>query len=223
VSGSTSSSSADLSARNPFNNALERAPGVIDRPQVFSATVVYKLPFGRGHMLGGGNAVVSHVVSNWQVSGIFTYTSGSPLTITANGCTSGGILGTCYPNYNPSFSGPVRINGDYGSGSVLGSTPTVYLAKSAFVDPPAFTVGNVPRSAPFGLLAPHLANEDVSLRREFVIHEKVTFALQADAFNITNAVYFTAPGANIDSASFGTLTSQNNLPRKIQLSGRITF
>ncbi|MGP8243852.1 MAG: carboxypeptidase regulatory-like domain-containing protein [Bryobacteraceae bacterium] len=223
VSGSTSSSSADLSSRNPFNNALERAPGVIDHAQVFSATLVYKLPFGKGHMLGGGNAVVSHLVSNWQVSGIFTYTSGSPLTITANGCTSGGILGTCYPNYNPSFSGPVRINGDYGSGSVLGSTPTVYLAKSAFVDPPPFTVGNVPRSAAYGLLAPHLANEDVSLRREFLIHEKVTFALQADAFNITNAVYFTAPGANIDSASFGTLTSQNNLPRKIQLSGRITF
>ena len=42
-------------------------------------------------------------------------------------------------------------------------------------------------------------------------------------FNIANAVYFNAPAANIDSANFGTVTSQSNQPRKVQLSGRITF
>lgn len=223
ISGSTSSTTANILSRNPNNNALERALGTIDRPQVFTATFVYKLPFGAGHKLGAGNAVVSHVVSNWQIAGIVSYSSGSPLTITANGCTSGGILGACYPNYNPNYSGSVQINGSYGNGSVLGSTPTAYLAKSAFVDPAPFTVGNVPRSAPFGLLSPYVADEDLSLRREFSIREKVQFALQADAFNISNSVNFLAPGTNIDSASFGTLTSQANLPRKMQLSARITF
>ena len=223
VSGSTSSSTADLTARNPNNNALERAEGTIDHPHVFTGTLVYKLPFGAGHRLGSGNALVSHLVSNWQISGVFTYSAGSPLSITANGCTSGGILGTCYPNYNPAFNGPVRINGTYGAGSVLGSTPTVYLAKSAFVDPAPFTVGNVPRTAPFGLLGPYVADQDISLRREVAIRERVRLALQADAFNITNVVYFAAPGTNIDSASFGTVTSQANSPRKIQFSGRITF
>jgi hypothetical protein len=209
--------------RNPFNNALERAPGTIDRPHVFTGTFVYALPFGAGHALGNSNGFVGALVSNWQISGIVSFSSGAPLSITANGCTSGNILGTCFPNYNPAFTGNVQINGDYGSGSVLGSSPTVYLNKAAFVDPAPFTVGNVPRTAPFGLFAQHTLDEDISLRREFKITERLRLALQADAFNITNSVYFSAPGVNIDSASFGTVTSQSNLPRKLQFEGRITF
>jgi hypothetical protein len=212
-----------VTPRNPFNDSLEWAPGTIDHAHVLTATFVYELPFGAGHNLGSGNAVVSHLVSNWQVSGLITFSSGAPLSITANGCTSGSILGTCYPSYNSSFSGDVRINGSYGSGNVLGSHPTVFLNKAAFADPAPFTVGNVTRGAPYGLYAPYLLDEDVSLRRQFSISERVKLVFQADMFNITNSVDFTAPGANIDSASFGTLTSQANLPRKLQFSGRVTF
>jgi hypothetical protein len=66
-------------------------------------------------------------------------------------------------------------------------------------------------------------DEDISLRRQFAIREKIKLSIQADAFNITNAVYFSAPGTNIDAARFGTITGQNNLPRKLQLNARITF
>ena len=48
-------------------------------------------------------------------------------------------------------------------------------------------------------------------------------AIQGDGFNIVNSVFFAAPGANIDSANFGTVSSQSNQPRKFQLSARITF
>ena len=99
------------SPRNPYNDALEKAPGAIDHPHVATATFVYQLPFGAGHMLNSGSKVVSAALSNWQLSGIFLFTSGSPLVIGGT-CTSGGILGTCYPNYNPSFNGSVWINGD---------------------------------------------------------------------------------------------------------------
>lgn len=42
-------------------------------------------------------------------------------------------------------------------------------------------------------------------------------------FNITNSVHFSAPGTNIDSATFGQVSSQANLPRKVQFNARITF
>jgi len=209
--------------RDPFNNNLERSTGLIDHPHVFTGTFVYALPFGTGHKLSGSNMAVRGLISNWMVSGIVTYSSGGPLSVTANGCTTGGILATCFPSYNPAFSGPVFINGSYGSGSVLGSTPTVYLNKSAFIEPAPYTVGDVPRTEPYGIFAPHIADVDISIRREFKIRERIKLAIQVDAFNINNAVYFTAPGANIDSASFGTVTSQNNQPRKLQLNARITF
>ena len=63
----------------------------------------------------------------------------------------------------------------------------------------------------------------MSLRREFAIHEKIKLAIQADAFNVNNAVRFGAPATNPDQASFGTLTSQANQPRKLQLNARVTF
>ena len=99
----------------------------------------------------------------------------------------------------------------------------VYLNKAAFVDPPAFTVGNVARSEVLGLRVQHTSDLDLSLRREFKIREQWRFSLQGDAFNLLNAVYFGAPGNNIDSASFGTVTAQSNQPRKLQVSARITF
>jgi hypothetical protein len=73
------------------------------------------------------------------------------------------------------------------------------------------------------LFAPRAMGLDLSVRRNFKITERVTFALQTDAFNVTNSVFFGAPAANVDSANFGTLTSQANQPRKLQISGRISF
>jgi len=209
------------SPRNPYNNGLERAPGVIDHPHVGTLIFVYQLPFGKGHKLAAGSRVVSAILGNWQLSGLVTYTSGSPLTIGGT-CTSGGILGTCYPNYNPAFSGDIWINGDFGSGG-KSVTSTPYLDKTAFVDPPAYTAGNIARSAPYGLFAPHNASVDVSVRREFGLYERLKLSFQADAFNVNNAVHFGAPGTNIDAANFGTVSSMANQPRKLQFSGRVTF
>lgn len=209
--------------RNPFNASLERAPGSIHHSDVFTATAVYLLPFGAGRRFNPGNMAARTLVRDWSLSAIATYNSGAPLSITANGCSSGNILGTCFPNLNPAYTGDVRINGIYGDGSVLGSVPTAYLAKAAFVSPAPYTVGNAPRTAAYGLFAPRIMDLDISLRREFPIRERIKLAIQADAFNITNSVFFGAPGLNIDSANFGTVTTQANQPRKLQLNARISF
>jgi hypothetical protein len=211
------------SPRNPFNYSLERARGTIDHRHVVTGALAYQLPFGAGRALNPGFAPLSAIVSRWAVSSVVTFASGAPLVLAASGCNAGGILGTCYPNYNPAFSGDIRINGSYGSGNVLGSSPSSYLDRTAFVDPAAYTVGNVTRSGFYGLNAPYNADVDLSVRREFALRERVRLAVQADAFNVNNAVHFGAPGLNPDQASFGTLTSQTNQARKLQLNARITF
>ncbi|MGD0168064.1 MAG: TonB-dependent receptor [Gaiellaceae bacterium] len=209
--------------RNPYNYSLEKSRGGIDHRHVVQASFAYQLPFGAGRALNPGSAPLSAIISRWTVSSVVTFTSGSPLSVTATGCNAGGILGTCYPNYNPAFNGDIRINGSYGSGNILGSSPVSYLDRTAFVDPAAYTVGNVPRSGVYGLNAPYNAGVDVSVRREFAIRERLKLAFQADAFNVNNAVHFGAPGGNPDVAAFGTVTSQANQPRKLQLTARITF
>jgi hypothetical protein len=208
-----------VGVRDPNKDFLEKGPGVIDHPTVVSSTVVYQLPFGTGKLKSDFqplNAIVSH----WQISGIFTYGGGAPLTITGT-CNGGGIIdASCYPNYAPGFSGSVWQNGTPGTGNI---TTTSYLNKTAFVDPAAYTEGNIPRSAPYGLFAPHNADVDVTVRREFAIRERIKLALQADAFNVNNAVHFAAPGLGIDSATFGIFTAMANSPRKLQFSARVTF
>jgi hypothetical protein len=212
------------SPRNPFDYELEKSRGGIDHRHVFMGTVSYQLPFGAGRSLNPGNAVASALISHWNLSGVVTFATGAPLALTGSACNAGGILGTCIPNYNPAWGGSaVRINGNYGDGNVLGSSPTSYLDRTAFVAPAAYTWGNLPRTGVYGLNAPYNADVDLSVRREFVIHENIKLAIQADAFNVNNAVHFGAPGLNPDQASFGTLTSQGNQPRKLQFNARVTF
>jgi hypothetical protein len=211
------------STRNPFDYSLEKSRGSIDHRNVLTATAAYDLPFGRGKSLKPGNAVARALVSGWNVSGVFVFTSGAPLALTGTACIAGGILGTCIPNYNPGFTGNVRINGGYGDGNVLGSSPTSYLNRAAFVAPAPYTVGNLPRTGVYGLNAPYNSSIDLSLRRDFVIWENVKLSFYVAAFNIDNVVRFAAPVSNPDQASFGTLTSQQNQPRRLQLSARITF
>jgi len=209
--------------RNPYNGALDKSLGAIDRTHIFHYTFVYSLPFGKGHNLGSGAAVVRGLVSDWQISGLISFTSGAPLAITGSGCNTPGITSTCIASYNPSFSGPVNINGSYGSGNALAPGAVAYINKNAFADPAPYTFGNLPRAAPLGLRVPHLLDEDLSLRREIGLTERLKLAITADVFNITNSVYFAAPGTNIDSSNFGQVTTTTNLPRKIQLNARFIF
>ena len=87
-------------------------------------------------------------------------------------CTSGGILGTCYPNYNPVLQRSMLDQRRHSAAAARRVTSTPYLDKTAFVDPAAYTVGNIARSAPFGLFAPHNADVDLSVRREFHVRER---------------------------------------------------
>jgi hypothetical protein len=183
---------------------------------------VYALPFGAGHSRGSGNPIVKFLVSDWRISGIVTVTSGAPLGFTSSSCNLPGVTGTCIASYNPAFNGPVRINGEYGSGNALNPGAVAYFDKNAFLTPAAYTFGNLPRSGAYGLYAPHILSEDLSLKREFAIRESIRFAIAADAFNVTNSVHFAAPGTAIDSANFGQVTTSNP-PRKLQLNARITF
>lgn len=210
--------------RFPGNNQLERSLGTVDHAHVATATLLYLLPFGTGRHWSAGNKVVNQVIGGWQASGIYTFSTGAPLAITSTACVGGGIIdAVCVPNYTPGFSGSVWQNGDPGKHGAAVDSSTHYLNVAAFTAPASLTIGNAPRTAPYGLFAPSIADIDLSVRREFVIHEGVTFAIQGDAFNTLNSVYLAAPVVNMNAANFGSFTAQANNPRKLQLSARVTF
>ena len=182
----------------------------------------YELPFGEGHRIAGNNAILRAIASDWQLSGVFTYRSGTAFGLIGANCNLPNA-GSCYANFNPNFSGPVRINGDYGNGNLLSSTPPVFLDKNAFVSPAPYTYGNTPPVLAYGLRNPSIWNPNISLRREFKITERWRFRLQTDAINIFNHPLFGGPNINTTSPGFGQVTSQSNGARVVQFNARVIF
>lgn len=215
VSGQTATS------RTAYNWRTEKARTQLP-PHTLNLLFVYELPFGKGRRFSGGNAVLRNIIGEWQTSGIFTYRSGMPIGTIGAACNLPNA-GGCYANYNPAFSGPVRINGGYGSGDLLGTNPPAFLDKNAFLSPAAYTYGDTPRTGVYGIQNPGNYQADLSLRRVFPIHESIKVAFQADAINVLNSVSFTPPPTNITSSNFGRISGQSNRPRTLQLSARFTF
>jgi hypothetical protein len=211
----------NLAARTGYNFDQDWAVGVNDQPHVWNAMVVYNLPFGAPGKAGSGNSVVRAIVKDWQVSGITQFRSGRPLGVIGAACNLPSA-GTCYADFNPNFTGDVRINGDYGDGDVLGTTPPSYIDRAAFQSPPAFTYGNTPRTLAFDLRNPSYFNQDLSVRRDFRI-ARTKIGLGFDVFNLFNNVVFGGIQTNITNAAFGRVSSQANTPRVGQIKVRIEF
>ncbi len=204
--------------RSAYNWVTEKAVATQDIAHILNGTFVYRLPFGNA----GAGTLLRHLAGGWQFSGITQLSTGQPLGSIGATCNLPNA-GGCYTDYNRSFSGPARINGDYGAGDILGSAPPSFIDRNAFVPAAAFTYGDTPRTLAYGLRGTHRINQDLSLRREFRIRENLRFSLQADAINAFNLVYFGGINTNITNSSFGRVSSQANSPRTVQLAARVEF
>jgi hypothetical protein len=226
---------------------------VIDLPQDLTSYVSYDLPFGKGH-IGGTNFIVRNIVGGWTLSGVYTYVSGLPLVLTqSSSCTAS--AGTCMPSYNTQFNGSIMPNGKWGAGATaatLGSTqyinPNGFIQTTSSATIPGTTtnafasqnggylIGDLRRTAPYGLRGPANYDIDSTIKRSFDIWKegRVKFVFEASAFNTTNRVWFGSPGTDdaasggtitetVGSSSFGTVTKQANNPRQFQFAGHFNF
>ena len=130
--------------RLPGADRLEYSVGALDRKHVVQSTVVYKLPFGPGQRFNPGNAIVSNIIGNWQLSGLFTANTGAPLSVGGT-CTGGGIIdASCYPNYVAGVA--AQISGK--PTTQVQAKATAYINSKAFVNPPP---PHTPRRSPANL------------------------------------------------------------------------
>jgi hypothetical protein len=240
---------------------IERSRSVQDQPQNLVITSTYDLPFGKGH-IGGENPIVRNIVGGWRISDIFTYVAGNPLAIVGGSATCTALLqGTCMPVYTPGFTGSARQNGGWGHGAtrngIAGTVPAgTELSAIQYINPGAFTnassvvnpnctatgnpnpclgmvLGNIARTAPYGLRGPGNYDIDGDLRRTFDLWRdgRVKFIFEASVFNAVNHVWFGSSsstangsiGSTTGSSSFGAITGQSNSPRQWQMAGHVTF
>jgi TonB dependent receptor len=212
VNGFPGESFAGGGLQNYYNLRAERALASWDTPHTLVISYVYELPFGSGKAFLNRSGWLDKFIGGWQVNGNTTFQSGSPLQITG-GNGSGSFAGTQRPNWdgrNPTLSGSVTDR-------LLRYFNTVDFSFNA-----PFTFGNTPRIMP-NLRGPGTDNFDVSLFKNTHLTERYQLQFRAEAFNVFNRVQFGNPNTNINSTAFGVISSQQNIPRNIQLGLRLLF
>ena len=108
-------------------------------PHMLTASTLYHLPFGPGRRWGSSLTGVSRVLAGgWQVAAVMSYTSGRPLSVTANNSLA---------YFNPGLR-PNQVSENIRSNvSMSDFDPALhsYLNREAFADPAPGRFGNAPR------------------------------------------------------------------------------
>jgi hypothetical protein len=176
-------------------------------PHLLVINEAWELPIGRGRPLGRNMPGWLDVgIGGWMINGNVRLETGAPYQLASNAIPVAGVD----PN-----------------------APNQSLDQ--WVNPAAFTLNTNPYSLVgwsqsfSNLRLPWLHNTDLQIAKKFKITERVNFAFVNNWVNAFNHPQFwNGPGAcNSPSAScFGKIAryqTQTNLPRQIQLGGKITF
>ncbi|MBC8166927.1 MAG: TonB-dependent receptor, partial [Bryobacteraceae bacterium] len=174
------------SARDHYNRSLEKALSVFDVPHRLVGAFTYELPIGPGKPIGNVNGAVGKVIGGWQLTGVLSYQSGTPIGVGVN-------------NTLPLFNSRNLPN------TVAGVDPTfskkdfdparnVLLNAAAFQSPAAFTFGNagsvLPNARTFNTY-----NEDFGILKRTRFTESINLELRFEMFNAFNRVIFGGPAS----------------------------
>ncbi len=209
---------------------LERAPSQFDRTHIFTAHAVYELPFFRR-----STGLKRTLLGGFQVTGVYTAQSGTPLTITQtiNATTpTGSLISFADPLGTGSTLRPNLIGNPHGTGSL-----TQWFNTAAFA-PAFFSYGSAGRGIVRG---PGIDNWDMAVFKNFRFSETTNLQLRVEMFNVFNhpqylnpgtaARFSTVAGAAATSfpatytqtePTFGVITGTRD-PRNIQLGVKFNF
>jgi hypothetical protein len=187
----------------------------MDRPHRFTVSGIYELPFGKGRQfLTSTRPLVSHLVSGWQISGIYAFQSGPSINFGLDGI-------------GPIFTGDVndiQLPGDQ-------QTPEQWINTGAgFNTNSAQQLEWNLRTFPvrFGFIrADKISNFDFGIIKKTSITESKEVQFRAELLNAFNhPLLFTGQiDTSPTSRTFGQLNSQTqeNYPRRIQLTLKFVF
>ncbi len=223
--------SSEFGSTTPWNAHDQKAYSFEDIPNNLSIAFVYNLPFGQGKAFLNQKGVVNQIIGGWKVSGILQYESGRPQNIEVSGHTNG--------LEDQGWGSPNQING------VPMASSYYHLPKKGpgpHFDPNVDSQFNnaafsLPCTFCFGTLTPTEATvrdfwwpeEDLSVLKDWTIHEGWVLNFHADAINAFNRAVFGSDNGSYASEptfgqpGFGLANGQVNYPRVIQFGMRLKW
>src|SRR5215471_15176099 len=245
--GENDTDGATVNYRDPNNRSLNKTLLSFHRTNILTTNGTVELPFGPNHrFVNAGPGFIERFVERWQLGGIFQWTSGAPLNVTAPVSTITQLTALSTPNIVGSFpknSGKVTevANGvtyfpgfqqitDPGVGSVsaLNGLSGSFSNKAItdangnliLVNPHAGQIGTLGLTSIEG---PSFAQLDMNLIKRVRITETKEFEFRVDAVNVLNHPNFDDPNLNIDNTSFGRITSSTPPNRRFVINARLNF
>jgi hypothetical protein len=204
------------------NRALDAGECAQDRRNVFNLTVLARMP-------KFSNKALNRVGSGWSLSSIYRFQSAAPVTILSG--LDQALVGFNTNERPDQLLADTRASSP-GAGACINRAPCVaWLNSAAFAQPALGTFGNIGAS---NVLGPRFFQFDVSLAREFHVHEGIGLQLRAEAFNVLNNTRYNALNVNnlgatsttnltlSAPATFGTISGALD-PRILQLALKFIF
>jgi len=177
----------------PAHRDWNRANCGTDRRQNFAGTAVTQVP-------RFNNAAMRTILSDWNVSSVFQWRTGSYLSVASGGDTA--LIGG-----NTSGQTAVQISPDvYSPGSPSGPRAQ-YLAPVGGVFVAAGSGTLAPNHGRNNIVGPSFWQWDASLTRNFRVGEGKRIQARIEAYNVTNSFRPGNPSTTLTGGTYGLLTS----------------
>jgi hypothetical protein len=209
---STGTSSSQLFPQDLYNTRAEYGRLNFDQTHRVVLNWIYDLPVGPGKRFLS-NGLLGKVLGDWSYDGIWSYSTGVPITITSNNANSAirsaAARANCVGNPRPSGFNP---------------TVTSWFDNTAFTPEVAGQFG----SCGIGTLSAwNHSNWDLSVVKKVSLGERRNLEFRSEFFNAFNTPQFEVPGNSVTStATFGrtTQTMDPDRPaRVIQLGAKFRW
>ena len=195
----------DPGFQNPYCFSCDYGPSAYDFRHRFVQSVVYDFPGATG------SSLLKNITGGWEISAIFTYQGGFPITPLSSAGTSEVVGASDRPNVIPGVPLYLPQNHD----------PSQWYNPAAFEVAPIDQYGNAGKGI---LIGPNLFNLDCALMKTIRFRERYGLQLRGEVFNTVNHPNFANPSNNaVNTASAGSITSTANTSRQIQISARLSF
>jgi hypothetical protein len=185
--------SSDVNYLNvpPGDSPSERGSSDYDIRHTFSGAVSYNIP-------GPGRGIWKRILGNWSMDSIVYARTAPPVNVVTGKDPFGGPLTGAFGATRPDLvSGVPRWIADP---NVAGGKR---INRAAFIVPATPRQGDLGRNALRGFGATQV---DLTLRRQFKLHERLSLQARADFFNIFNHPNFGSPINYLSSPLFGQST-----------------
>jgi hypothetical protein len=211
---------------NATDTTYEKRLARDDVPHRVTGSILYELPFGQGRRWGGSaSGVTNALVGGWSVNAIGQLQSGRPLDFNARNIYFNGDVNSLKAKYSDDVDVPVwDISGFYFHDAAVQTNGVDDPVKQR-ADTRIRLASNL-RYFPSridGIRSPFLNLWDISIVKQVRLGGNVRAQFNIEFLNATNRVIFNDANTDPTNAAFGKVTSQNNLPRDIQLAAKIVF